>query len=499
MDSLLAGGGAAEPSGLPPGGPRSWWRGPAGVRIGGPPARVAEERAGWERLAGHPARPEVLAWEPDGVWVEPLGPPPEDPLLALAAWPAGEPALLEGRVGALLAQVPGTVDPARALVKLGLQHGAVQRWLASPTRAQTRVGQSPGPLAAGWLRVAGTRVVALRWSRAQARGWWAASLAAVALSAGEDARDLHAEGLDPALAEVAYDLALLRVALDEAVLGADPHAAAEALGAVERLRRPPPPQVRVSIAGPPWLDPGRWLPPDGVLPTARARALVHLLDGQVLAGTPLAVRLDPPVRVGRRPPPREAQAQRRRRLFSRWDEGVQVDEEGLFSATPEALAAALVRGLQGVVMDGTCGVGSLTLALAAQPGVREVIAVDLHPGRLAMARHNTRLYGVEGRVRWVQGDVAQALEAHPVDALVLDPPWGGRGWSRERVGLADLGLDLRAALARAPEAVVLKLPRSFALEELPGVWLPEAGVDTRGHLKLLIARSPAAARLAGRA
>lgn len=72
---------------------------------------------------------------------------------------------------------------------------------------------------------------------------------------------------------------------------------------------------------------------------------------------------------------------------------------------------------------------------------------------------------------------------------MLDPPWGGRDYDRERVALDDLGLDVRAALGRHRGAVVLKLPRSFDVATLPGGgWRVEPLVDEREILKMLIAR-----------
>ena len=199
-------------------------------------------------------------------------------------------------------------------------------------------------------------------------------------------------------------------------------------------------------------------------------------------------------RVGSLPPrawapfrPYEPQRVRRKRLFSRYEEGIQHDDEGLFSATPEALALRIAEGLSGRVLDGTCGIGSIAIALARTASVREVVAVDVSRERLAMAAHNARLYGVDGRIRFVAGDVRDVLAKERFDAVVLDPPWGGRDYDRERVGLTDLGLELRPLLALHAGPMRLKLPKSFAREELPGFDFEELR-DERGVTKLLLAR-----------
>lgn len=245
--------------------------------------------------------------------------------------------------------------------------------------------------------------------------------------------------------------------------------------------------VAVRLVGPAWLDPASWLPPDGRVPPAQARRLHQALSGRHVDGQRLEVLCDPPLRIGQRRPPREAQAIRRRRLFSRWDQGVRWDDTGLFSATPEALADGMVVGAQGVAFDAGCGLGSLALALARQPGVSRVIAVDTSEIRVAHARHNAHVYGVADRVEVRLGDAVTELARTPCDVLVCDPPWGGRDYDRTGIGLADLGLPLAALLDHAPGDTRLKLPPSFLTPTLPGDWRWRPAVDPRGALKFVVA------------
>jgi trimethylguanosine synthase len=199
------------------------------------------------------------------------------------------------------------------------------------------------------------------------------------------------------------------------------------------------------------------------------------------------VRVDPPIRAERGEAFFEPSESRRRRIFSRWDEGIRADEEGLYSATPEALAMWMTRDAVGVVMDGTTGIGSIAIALARQPHVREVIAVDVDADRLAMAAHNAKLYGVSDKIRFVRGDVVDALRMHRVDSLILDPPWGGPDYDRTRTGLDDLPMNVRRVMDVSPPALVLKLPRSFDPSTLPSTFTFEAAVDSRGVVKFVVA------------
>jgi len=52
----------------------------------------------------------------------------------------------------------------------------------------------------------------------------------------------------------------------------------------------------------------------------------------------------------------------RYQLFSRYDEGIQMDDEAWFSTTPEVIAVYLAKRMgAGVVLDGFCGVGGNTI------------------------------------------------------------------------------------------------------------------------------------------
>jgi trimethylguanosine synthase len=245
--------------------------------------------------------------------------------------------------------------------------------------------------------------------------------------------------------------------------------------------------VQVHIDGPDWLDTSAWVPEDGKVEPHQARWLLRNLDGIWVAGHTLQVTTTPPIRAGKGAPRREDRSTRNQRLFSRWYQGIQSDEEGLFSVAPEALAHQMVEGLEGVVMDGTCGIGGLAIALAQQEGVEAVIAVDIEIERIKMARHNAGLYPNVRKIRFLHSAVEDILAATNPDCLVLDPPWGGRDYDRTRMGISDLGINLLGVLELAPEKVLLKLPRSFDVSELPGEWTVKALVDDRGILKFLSA------------
>ena len=68
--------------------------------------------------------------------------------------------------------------------------------------------------------------------------------------------------------------------------------------------------------------------------------------------------------------------------------------------------------------------------MAQFPGLR-VLAVDIDPEKVAMARHNAGIYGVADRVTFLVADSIALLAALGglKNALVfLSPPWGGPGY-----------------------------------------------------------------------
>lgn len=163
---------------------------------------------------------------------------------------------------------------------------------------------------------------------------------------------------------------------------------------------------------------------------------------------------------------------RRHGLFSRFDEGIQIDEEGLYSVKPEAIARHIGERLRGeVALDAFCGVGGSAIGLA-RAGKR-VIAVDTDPRRLAMARHNARIYGVADRIEFVAGDCRERMCAGGFDCIYLDPPWGGPDYAAlPSFTLAHFsphgGAILQAAFAAAP-CVALTVPRNFDWREFEAI------------------------------
>ncbi|XP_070555121.1 uncharacterized protein [Ptychodera flava] len=114
----------------------------------------------------------------------------------------------------------------------------------------------------------------------------------------------------------------------------------------------------------------------------------------------------------------------RYRLFSKYDQGIQMDIEGWYSVTPEKIAEHIAMRCQcDLIVDGFCGVGGNAIQFAFT--CERVIAIDIDPVKIAYARHNAEVYGVADRIEFIVGDYLQLAPYLKADVVFLSPPWGG--------------------------------------------------------------------------
>ncbi|KAL7578204.1 hypothetical protein ACA910_012632 [Epithemia clementina (nom. ined.)] len=132
----------------------------------------------------------------------------------------------------------------------------------------------------------------------------------------------------------------------------------------------------------------------------------------------------------------------RRRLFCRFDNGIQLDEEGWFSVTPEQIADhvalriselvlrraqfqshLVVENKPFIVLDAFCGCGGNAIAFARQPNM-VVYAVDTDRNKLRMAAHNAAIYQIPPqKLILIECNVLFILEYCFKDgSFVLDQP-----------------------------------------------------------------------------
>lgn len=156
--------------------------------------------------------------------------------------------------------------------------------------------------------------------------------------------------------------------------------------------------------------------------------------------------------------------------FQRFDEGIMIDADGLHTVMPEQTAleqAALFPDAETIV-DGFCGVGGMAIA-HARTG-KKVIAIEANAERIAMAKHNANVYGVDDKITFIHGDFFDVAADVKADAILLDPSWG---WPRyqaiSRFQLQNLQPDGNKLLLfslKHFEKILLRVPTIFDLSEL---------------------------------
>ena len=93
------------------------------------------------------------------------------------------------------------------------------------------------------------------------------------------------------------------------------------------------------------------------------------------------------------------------------------------------LADAAPAG-RSILIDAFAGVGGNTIAFAKTGKWKRVYGIEKHPAVLQCAKHNAKIYGVDKKITWFEGDCFQLLRGSlkdlaPYSVIFASPPWGG--------------------------------------------------------------------------
>ncbi|XP_030839258.1 trimethylguanosine synthase-like [Strongylocentrotus purpuratus] len=160
----------------------------------------------------------------------------------------------------------------------------------------------------------------------------------------------------------------------------------------------------------------------------------------------------------------------RYRLFSRFDEGIKLDEEGWYSVTPERIAEHQAERCRcDLIVDAFCGSGGNAIQFAFT--CERVVAVDIDPAKIELARHNAAVYGVEDRIEFIVGDFFKVADDLKADVVFLSPPWGGPKYLNAEVFdlFSMMDIDTAAMFEKArciSENIGFFAPRNANVEQL---------------------------------
>ena len=183
----------------------------------------------------------------------------------------------------------------------------------------------------------------------------------------------------------------------------------------------------------------------------------------------------------------------RHSLFSLFDKGIQLDEESWYSVTPEKIAAYIAEKCynslksteESIVVDAFCGAGgnSIQFAMYFDQGKKiptffeylidgmVVIAIDIDPNKLALAKINAEIYGVSHKIQFIEGDALLVLPTLPSCSLIFaSPPWGGPEYlAMDKFKLGDMkpdGVEFYNIAKRVCEELLFFLPRNSCCDEV---------------------------------
>nr|CAI5848253.1 unnamed protein product [Callosobruchus analis] len=94
----------------------------------------------------------------------------------------------------------------------------------------------------------------------------------------------------------------------------------------------------------------------------------------------------------------------------------------------------------------------------------EVIAIDIDPKKIDLAHNNAKVYGVEEKIEFIVGDFFQLSPNLKADVVFLSPPWGGPSYLTQQV------YDLETMLQPFPLSKLLEAARKIT--ENVAVFLP---------------------------
>jgi len=170
------------------------------------------------------------------------------------------------------------------------------------------------------------------------------------------------------------------------------------------------------------------------------------------------------------------------------------ETELLVEATIQRLRAASGPLL---VTDVGTGSGAIAIGLALALPEARVLATDISPAALAVARENVTAHGLDGRVELLEGDllapVADAVRTGrigPLDAVVSNPPYiPARDWESLPRSVRDY--EPRLALDGGPDGLDVYrrlIPQAAPLLRPGGLLALEIGHDQEAGLRELLAQ-----------
>jgi trimethylguanosine synthase len=155
--------------------------------------------------------------------------------------------------------------------------------------------------------------------------------------------------------------------------------------------------------------------------------------------------------------------------FSKFDEGIEIDKEGLYSIVPEEVALAHAKSVKSkTIVDAFGGVGGSAISFARY--LDKVYTIEIDKKRFEMIKNNAKVYGVSDKIVFINGDYFKEAPKIKAEAVFLDPPWGGPSYSKiDSFKLSNFSPDGKKILDLAFKhfkEIIIRVPLNFDFSEL---------------------------------
>lgn len=101
-----------------------------------------------------------------------------------------------------------------------------------------------------------------------------------------------------------------------------------------------------------------------------------------------------------------------------------------------------------------------------------MVAIDIDPKKIEMAKHNAQVYGVYDRIEFIIGNFLVLADTLKADVVFLSPPWGGPTYLKEEVFdlekslLPDSGSIIMSKARQISKNVAIFLPRNANTDQV---------------------------------
>ncbi|XP_061027331.1 trimethylguanosine synthase isoform X3 [Eubalaena glacialis] len=111
-----------------------------------------------------------------------------------------------------------------------------------------------------------------------------------------------------------------------------------------------------------------------------------------------------------------------------------------------------------------------------------VIAIDIDPVKIDLARNNAEIYGVADKIEFICGDFLQLASRLKADVVFLSPPWGGPDYATAEIFdistmMAPDGFEIFRLSQKITNNIIYFLPRNANIDQVASLAGPGGQVE----------------------